>query len=64
MYDPEAGGVLTLIVDVTGTFNFKDWYDETTDPDGLWEIRRDAGIHPFSPSFSCSPELVGTAEEP
>jgi|GEM_PF-2393027 len=54
-YDPAAGGVVTLLVDVTNTFTFKDYHDETTDPDGLWEIRRDAGIHPFTPQFLCVP---------
>ena len=55
-YDPELGGVLTIVFDVTGKFNFKDYHDETTDPDGLWEIRRDGGIHPFPPDFECLPE--------
>lgn len=64
-YDPNDGGVLTIEFDVTGKFNFKDYYDETTDPDGLWEIRRDGGIHPFPPDFNCVPEDVedpGTAD--
>lgn len=52
-YDPNAGAVLTIAFDVTGTFDFKDYHDETTEPDGQWEIRRDAGIHPFPPSFDC-----------
>jgi len=55
-YDPNDGGVLTIEFDVTGKFNFKDYYDETTDPDGLWEIRQDSGIHPFPPDFDCVPE--------
>ena len=57
-YDPNDGGVLTIQFDVTGKFNFKDYYDETTDPDGQWEIRRDGGIHPFPPDFNCVPEEV------
>jgi hypothetical protein len=57
-YDPEEGGVLTIAFDVTGKFNFKDYYDETTEPDGQWEIRLDAGIHPFPPDFNCVPEAV------
>ena len=60
-YDPNTGGTLTITFDVTGKFNFKDYHDETTDPDGLWEIRKDAGIHPFPPDFNCTPEDV-TAE--
>ncbi len=57
-YDPEEGGVLTIEFDVTGKFNFKDYYDETTEPDGQWEIRRDGGIHPFPPDFNCVPDTV------
>ena len=57
-YDPNDGGVLTIQFDVTGKFNFKDYHDETTDPDGQWEIRRDGGIHPFPPDFNCVPEEV------
>jgi hypothetical protein len=63
-YDPNDGGVLTIEFDVTGKFNFKDYYDENTDPDGLWEIRRDAGIHPFPPDFECAPEILGTSATP
>jgi hypothetical protein len=59
-YDPNDGGVLTISFDVTGKFSFKDYYDETTEPDGLWEIRRDSGIHPFPPDFNCVPEAVET----
>jgi len=55
-YDPAAGGVVTINFDVTGTFNFKDYHDATTTADGKWEIRRDAGIHPFPPNFQCAPE--------
>jgi hypothetical protein len=55
-YDPAQGGVVTIDFDVTGTFNFKDYDDETTPADGLWEIRRDGGIHPFPPNFECVPE--------
>jgi hypothetical protein len=57
-YDPNDGGVLTISFDVTGKFNFKDYHDETTEPDGLWEIRKDAGIHPFPPDFECLPEEI------
>jgi hypothetical protein len=57
-YDPNDGGILTIEFDVTGKFNFKDYYDESTDPDGQWEIRRDGGIHPFPPDFNCVPEEV------
>jgi len=57
-YDPNDGGVLTIQFDVTGKFNFKDFHDETTEPDGQWEIRRDGGIHPFPPDFNCVPEAV------
>jgi hypothetical protein len=60
-YDPNDGGVLTIEFDVTGKFNFKDYYDENTEPDGLWEIRRDSGIHPFPPDFNCVPEDVEDA---
>lgn len=60
-YDPNDGGVLTITFDVTGKFNFKDYYDETTEPDGQWEIRRDGGIHPFPPDFDCTPENVEDA---
>ena len=55
-YDATSGGTLTITFDVTGKFNFKDYHDETTDADGLWEIRQDAGIHPFPPDFNCTPE--------
>lgn len=55
-YDSEAGGVLTMQFDVTEKFNFKDFHDETTDADGLWEIRKDGGIHPFPPDVSCEPQ--------
>jgi hypothetical protein len=60
-YDPEKGGVVTINFDVARTFDFKDYHDETTPADGLWEIRRDAGIHPFPPNFTCIPEAVETA---
>ncbi|MBN2563930.1 MAG: hypothetical protein JXQ75_23695 [Phycisphaerae bacterium] len=60
-YDPEEGGVLTIRFDVTGKFNFKDYHDESEDPDGLWEIRKDAGIHPFPPDFNCLPQLLVTS---
>ena len=63
-YDPNDGGALTIEFDVTGKFNFKDYYDETTEPDGLWEIRQDSGIHPFPPGFECAPEVLGTAAIP
>jgi len=56
VYDPAKGGTLTISFGVTGTFNFKDYHDETLEPDGLWEIRRDAGIHPFPPQISCIPD--------
>lgn len=55
-YDSKTGGILTITFDVTGMFNFKDYYDEATPADGLWEIRLDGGIHPFPPNFDCSPE--------
>ena len=55
-YDPEAGGVLTINFKVEGKFNFKDYYDETKEADGLWEIRYDTGIHPFPPDFECQPQ--------
>jgi hypothetical protein len=55
-YNPDDGGVLTISFNVAGTFNFKDYHDDTTEPDGLWEIRLDAGIHPFPPVISCVPE--------
>jgi hypothetical protein len=54
-YDPAVGGAVTINFDVTGTFDFKDYHDETTAPDGQWEIRQDAGIHPFPPNFVCVP---------
>lgn len=60
-YDPQTGGVLTIHFDVTGTFNFKDYHDETVEPDGQWEIRRDAGIHPFPPAFDCVPSAPPSA---
>ena len=63
-YDPKDGGILTISFDVTGKFNFKDYYDETTDPDGQWEIRRDGGIHPFPPDFECAPESLETLPTP
>jgi len=59
VYDPDAGAVLTIAFNATGTFNFKDYHDESVEPDGQWEIRTDSGIHPFPPSFSCIPELLG-----
>jgi len=62
-YDPAAGGVLTIAFDVEGTFNFKDYHDETTAPDGRWEIRRDGGIHPFPPDIHCLPEAVADADD-
>jgi len=55
-YDPEAGGVLTINFNVEEKFNFKDYYDETKEADGLWEIRYDTGIHPFPPDFECQPQ--------
>ncbi len=61
-YDPEKGGVVTINFDVARTFDFKDYHDETTPADGLWEIRRDAGIHPFPPNFTCIPEAAETAD--
>jgi hypothetical protein len=54
-YDPAAGAVVTINFDMNGTFDFKDYHDATTAADGLWEIRRDAGIHPFPPNFTCAP---------
>lgn len=61
-YDPEAGGVLTISFDLIGKFNFKDYHDEEVEPDGLWEIRQDGGIHPFPPDFDCVPELPEDTE--
>ncbi len=55
-YDMDAGGVLTVTFDVTEKFNFKDFHDETTDADGLWEIRKDGGIHPFPPDIGSTPQ--------
>jgi hypothetical protein len=63
-YDPAQGGVVTIQFDVTGTFDFKDYHDATTPPDGLWEIRRDAGIHPFPPSYECVPAAVQAVGSP
>ena len=60
-FDPAVGGFLTIVFDVEGKFNFKDYHDETTEADGLWEIRRDGGIHPFPPDFECQP-TAPTAE--
>jgi hypothetical protein len=63
-YDMETGGVLTVTFDVTEKFNFKDFHDETTDADGLWEIRKDGGIHPFPPDIGSVPQATdanGTA---
>ncbi|MCA9297527.1 MAG: hypothetical protein KDA28_00590, partial [Phycisphaerales bacterium] len=57
-YDAEAGGVLNMRFDVTEKFNFKDYYDDTTAPDGLWEIRKDGGIHPFPPDISADPQAT------
>lgn len=59
-YDPEVGGVLTISFDVTEKFNFKDYHDDSTEADGLWEIRRDGGIHPFPPDFTCVPQETAT----
>lgn len=55
-FDAEAGGVLTMQFDVTEKFNFKDYHDDTTEPDGLWEIRKDGGIHPFPPDITAVPQ--------
>ncbi|MCB9851514.1 MAG: hypothetical protein H6819_00340 [Phycisphaerales bacterium] len=55
-YDSEAGGVLNIQFDVTEKFNFKDYHDDTTEADGLWEIRKDGGIHPFPPDISSQPQ--------
>ncbi|MEK7730507.1 MAG: hypothetical protein AAB363_01490 [Planctomycetota bacterium] len=57
-FDPQRGATLTISFDVTGKFNFKDYYDENVPPDGLWEIRRDGGIHPFPPDFEAIPEDI------
>lgn len=62
-YDPAAGAVVTINFDVRGTFNFKDYHDATTQPDGLWEIRRDSGIHPFPPDYTCVPADTGKPGE-
>ncbi|MGD8451544.1 MAG: hypothetical protein PVJ57_06970 [Phycisphaerae bacterium] len=51
-----AGGVLTISFDIAGTFDFKDYHDDTTAADGQWKIRQDAGIHPFPPGISCTAE--------
>ncbi len=61
-YDPARGGVVTINFDVTETFDFKDFHDETTAPDGLWELRRDAGIHPLPPRIGCVPQVAPPAE--
>lgn len=58
VYDSETGGVLTMQFDVTGKFNFKDYHDDTTPADGLWEIRKDGGIHPFPPDITGEPQGV------
>jgi hypothetical protein len=60
-YDPTAGGVVTIAFDVAGKFDFKDYHDETTEPDGQWEIRKDGGIHPFPPDIECRPEAVDSS---
>ncbi len=62
VYDPNEGGVVTITIDVTETFNFKDYHDESVAADGLWEIRLDAGIHPFPPRLNGLPELPEAAE--
>ena len=54
-FNAETGGLLTMQFDVTEKFNFKDYYDNNTEADGLWEIRRDGGIHPFPPDIECMP---------
>ncbi len=58
-YDAEVGGIVTIEFDVTGAFNFKDYYDDETEADGLWEIRLDGGIHPFPPVINCVPDAMG-----
>lgn len=52
-FDPALGAVVTINVDVANTFDFKDYHDDLVAPDGQWEIRADAGIHPFTPNFEC-----------
>lgn len=57
-YDSMTGGVLNMQFDVTEKFNFKDYHDDTTPADGLWEIRKDGGIHPFPPDITAAPQEV------
>ncbi|MFQ6048315.1 MAG: hypothetical protein ACE5K7_03010 [Phycisphaerae bacterium] len=64
LYDPADGGVLTIRFDLTGKFNFKDYHDQNEQPDGLWEIRKDSGIHPFPPDFDCIPQPPEQLESP
>ena len=57
VYDPADGGVLTITFDIVGTFNFKDYHDETTAADGEWEIRPvTRAFIPFPPGISCTAE--------
>ena len=62
VYDPAVGGMVTINFDVTGAFDFKDYHDATMAPDGQWEIRQDAGIHPFPPNFACVPEAPAASK--
>ena len=66
VYDPAAGGIVSINFNVANTFNFKDYHDASTQADGLWEIRKDGGIHPFPPNLACipqSPEQSAAEEE-